>query len=164
MSRTSSLPSSFRPTRPRNTFVSILRLNVLAKLKLGYCELDLIKKEIYPTDPDYEHNLRHHVLFSDAIRLEVFKRAIEQFERLARTHTHIVVDEPLHKERLRVLRNPLGMYWSLKAAFETFHNVDVTFENNGPLAESVATLTDLVKDKLAAFDARLVDKSRKISD
>ncbi|MEK7158392.1 MAG: AAA family ATPase [Patescibacteria group bacterium] len=66
-----------------------------------YYDVDLIKKEIYPTDPDYEYNLQNSIPFSDETRVKVFNRVVKDFAELAKEHEHLIVDETLHKKFLR---------------------------------------------------------------
>jgi gluconate kinase len=68
---------------------------------LYYYDIDQVKKEIYPTDPNYEFNLKYSIPFSDETRARVFHRVVEDFPNLLQKHEHIVVDEVLHKESLR---------------------------------------------------------------
>jgi gluconate kinase len=158
------------------------------KLDIYYYDVDLIKKEVYPTDPQYEYNLKNNIPFSDETRIKTFNRVVQDFAELSKTHQHIIVDETLHKKVLRqilfdgakkyfvkyiivwikadeekikqrltstqreghILKDAFGMYLSLKKQFEDFDNVDIVFENNAPLAQSVDALASLVKEKIHA--------------
>ena len=71
------------------------------KLGIVHYDIDEAKKEIYPQDPDYEHNLKNSIPFSDETRVKTFERAVEEFEKLSSNNKHIVADETLHKEKLR---------------------------------------------------------------
>lgn len=68
-----------------------------------YYDIDEIKKEVYPNDPDFERNLAEGIMFSDQTRQLVFERVIADLERLVQEHPHIVVDETLHKKNMRHL-------------------------------------------------------------
>ena len=68
---------------------------------IPYYDVDEIKKVVYRQDPDYERNLSEGIPFSDEIRLEVFRRVFQDLETLMQDHTHIVVDETLHKREIR---------------------------------------------------------------
>jgi predicted kinase len=70
-------------------------------LSIRHYEIDPIKDEIYPSDPDYSYNLEHKIPFSNETRRRVFERAVADFAILSRDHTHMVVDEVLHKRDLR---------------------------------------------------------------
>ncbi|MCW1929699.1 MAG: ATP-binding protein [Candidatus Kerfeldbacteria bacterium] len=71
------------------------------KLGIYYYDVDLVKKEVYPTDPNYEYNLKNNIPFSDETRVKTFHRVVEDFAKLAKKHKHIIVDETLHKKLLR---------------------------------------------------------------
>ena len=71
------------------------------KIGIYYYDVDLVKKEVYPTDPNYEYNLKNNIPFSDETRMKTFNRVVEDFARLAQEHKHIIVDETLHKQSLR---------------------------------------------------------------
>jgi len=71
------------------------------KLGFYYYDVDLVKKEVYPTDPNYEYNLKNNIPFSDETRIKTFNRVVDDFAKLAKEHKHIVVDETLHKKSLR---------------------------------------------------------------
>lgn len=156
------------------------------KLGIYYYDVDLVKKEVYPADPNYEYNLKNNIPFSDETRVKTFNRVVEDFAKLAKEHKHIIVDETLHKKSLRqilfngaekyfekyiivwvkcneitikdrlannlreghILKDPFGMYFSLKKQFENFEKVDIIFENDAPLAESAEHLVKLVQAKL----------------
>ncbi len=71
------------------------------KLGIPYCDVDKFKKEVYPTDPNYEYNLKNNIPFSDATRTKTFNRVVEEFDELSKNNKYIVVDETLHKKSLR---------------------------------------------------------------
>jgi gluconate kinase len=71
------------------------------KLNIPYLDVDKVKKEVYPTDPNYEYNLKNNIPFSDEIRIKTFNRVVEEIAKLSKTHSYIVVDETLHKKALR---------------------------------------------------------------
>ncbi len=71
------------------------------RLGYYYYDVDRVKKEIYPTDPQYEYNLKNNIPFSDEIRAKVFAKVVHDFAELSRKYTHVVVDETLHKKALR---------------------------------------------------------------
>lgn len=71
------------------------------KLSLPYVDVDEIKKEVYPTDPAYEYNLKHNIPFSDETRKKVFKRVVDVMAGLAQEHDLIIIDETLHKKAMR---------------------------------------------------------------
>lgn len=165
---------------------SSLAKGLATKLGIYYYDVDRIKKEIYPTDPQYDHNLKNNIPFSDETRTKTFNRVVQDFAELSKTHQHIIVDETLHKKQLRdillkgaqqyfgaylivwvkadekkikerltsapreghLLKDAFGMYLSLKKQFEEFNNIDIVFENNTPLAQSVDSLAMLVQEKL----------------
>lgn len=156
------------------------------KLGIFHYDVDEIKKLIYPTDPDYESNLKNSIPFSEETRAKVFNRVVEDFPQLAKEHKHIIVEEVLNRKNLRqilfdgadkyfggyiivwvksdeaiikrrlesnqreghILKNPFGMYLSLKQQYQDFDNADIVFENNGTLEEAANQLTELVKHQL----------------
>ena len=71
------------------------------KLDFYYYDIDEIKKVVYQEDPDFEHNMLLGIPFKDETRGQVFDRVVKDFSRLQKTHDHIVVDETLHKRKLR---------------------------------------------------------------
>jgi len=66
-----------------------------------YYEIDKVKNVIYPQDPDFQHNLTHGLPFKDETRLKVYEKVVTDFADLAQRYTHLVVDETLHKQKLR---------------------------------------------------------------
>ena len=74
----------------------------LAKnLGLHYYDVDIHKKSIYAADPDYQRNMEKGIPFCEATRFKVFAKVVSDFAKLSDKHTHIIVDETLHKEQLR---------------------------------------------------------------
>lgn len=71
------------------------------KLAIPYCDVDKVKKEVYPTDPNFEYNLKNNIPFSDETRARTFNRVVEEFAKLSKDNQYIVVDETLHKKALR---------------------------------------------------------------
>jgi gluconate kinase len=71
------------------------------KLGVYYYDVDLVKKTVYPTDPNYEYNLKNNIPFSDETRIKTFNRVVEDFAKLSKEHKNIIVDETLHKKSLR---------------------------------------------------------------
>ncbi len=156
------------------------------KLGIYYYDVDLVKKMVYPTDPNYEYNLTNNIPFSDETRRKTFNQVVSDFARLSKEHNNIIVDETLHKKTLRqilfdgaekyfgkyiivlvkadesivkdrltkdqreghLLKDSFGMYLSLKKQFEDFENVDIVFENNTSVTESIEKLAKLVQEKL----------------
>jgi gluconate kinase len=70
-------------------------------LGFPYLDVDMIKKEVYPTDPNFEYNLKNNIPFSDETRIRLFNRTVEEMAKLAETNDYIVVDETLHKKAMR---------------------------------------------------------------
>jgi len=70
-------------------------------LGIFYYDVDLIKKEVYPTDPNYNYNIENSIPFSNEIRIRNFELVSDDFVKLSRNHENIIVDETLHKESLR---------------------------------------------------------------
>ena len=66
-----------------------------------YYDIDEVKKAIYPQDPDFKYNLTHGIPFKDETRLKVYEKVVSDFADLAQHYTHLVVDETLHKQKLR---------------------------------------------------------------
>ncbi len=67
----------------------------------------------------------------------------------------IQVDESIVKERLEasprqghLLKNPFGMYLSIKKEFEDVEPSDIVFENNGDFNSSLLKLLEIVKAKI----------------
>jgi gluconate kinase len=71
------------------------------EFNLHYYDVDIHKKSIYTADPDYQKNMELGIPFSKATRFKVFERVVKDFVELSKSHTHIIVDETLHKEELR---------------------------------------------------------------
>ncbi len=71
------------------------------RLNVYYYDVDRVKEDIYPNDPDYRYNLDNKIPFSDKTRRKVFVRVVKDFEPLAQQHKNIIVDEILHKKVLR---------------------------------------------------------------
>lgn len=71
------------------------------KLDAYYFDIDEVKKRIYPTDPKYAYNLKNNIPFSDETRKKTFESVVLDFALLSKKHSLIVVDETLHKEKLR---------------------------------------------------------------
>ena len=63
-----------------------------------YYDVDLIKKEIYPTDPDYGIIYKNIPFRTKRVS---FNRVVKDFAKLAKEYEHLIVDETLHKEFLR---------------------------------------------------------------
>ncbi len=80
---------------------SSLARSLSTRLSILHYGIDEVKKVIYPQDPDFEHNMHHGIPFSDETRVKVFERVVEDFQELRKTHSHIIVDETLHKRKLR---------------------------------------------------------------
>lgn len=66
-----------------------------------YYDVDALKNEIFPLDPDFEKNVREGIPFSDETRQKVFDRAVADIEALCAEHECLVVDEVLHMSRFR---------------------------------------------------------------
>ncbi|MGB0958831.1 MAG: AAA family ATPase [Halocynthiibacter sp.] len=66
-----------------------------------YYDADETKRTIFEADPSYEHNLENGIPFSDETRMKVFKKVVEDLKDLRKTHSHVVVDETLHRRALR---------------------------------------------------------------
>jgi gluconate kinase len=66
-----------------------------------YYDVDEVKKMIYPQDCDFEYNMRHGIPFSKETRLKVYQKVVSDFQHLAESHRHLVVDECLHLKELR---------------------------------------------------------------
>jgi gluconate kinase len=71
------------------------------RLSFYYYDVDEVKKLIYPQDPDFVRNMKHGIPFREGTRLKVYQKAVTDFQRLAQTHKHLVVDECLHLKKLR---------------------------------------------------------------
>lgn len=71
--------------------------------KTGYLHFDIdeVKKQIFPIDPDYEKNMRLGIPFSYATKRKVFDLVVEDFARLSVVHSRLIVDETFHKRALR---------------------------------------------------------------
>ncbi len=78
-----------------------LAKGVANKLGYFYYDVDAVKKEIYPTDPNYEYNLKNNIPFSDETRIRTFEKVVKDFSDLSKKHKDIIVDETLHKKALR---------------------------------------------------------------
>jgi gluconate kinase len=66
-----------------------------------YYDVDAVKKEIYPTDSNFEYNIKNNIPFSDDTRMKVFERVILDLKSIYVLHKNIIVDETLHKKSLR---------------------------------------------------------------
>lgn len=70
-------------------------------LSLHYYDVDELKREIYSQDPDFEYNMQHGVPFCEETRMKLFRKVVGDFAELSKWHEHLVVDETLHKIKLR---------------------------------------------------------------
>lgn len=70
-------------------------------LSLQYYDVDEHKRAIYKKDPDYQHNMEHGIPFCEETRKKVFHKVVADFADLSHSHKHMVVDEALHKKKLR---------------------------------------------------------------
>lgn len=70
-------------------------------LAVHYYDVDEHKRVIYQQDPAYQHNMEHGIPFSKETRLKVFRKVVNDFSELSKTHQHLVVDETLHNKELR---------------------------------------------------------------
>lgn len=71
------------------------------KLSILHYDVDQVKKEVYPQDPDFEYCMTHGIPFREETRLKVFQKVVADFQRLSENHTHLIVEECLHLKRLR---------------------------------------------------------------
>jgi gluconate kinase len=79
---------------------------------IHYYDVDEVKKVVYPQDPDFQYNMEHGIPFKEETRLRVFEKVVSDFEHLAESHAHLVVDETLHlKKPRRVLFNAAKDYF-----------------------------------------------------
>lgn len=82
------------------------------RLGIYYYDVDFVKKEVYPTDPNYEYNLKNNIPFSDETRTKTFNRVVQDFKKLSKKYENIIVDETLHKKSLRqILFNGAEKYF-----------------------------------------------------
>jgi gluconate kinase len=70
---------------------------------LHYYDVDEVKRSVFKTDLDYEHNMQNGIPFGDEIRKKVYFKVVEDLKILSTQHECIVVDETLHKRALRRL-------------------------------------------------------------
>jgi gluconate kinase len=70
-------------------------------LSLHYYDVDELKRGIYQTDPDYQKNMEQGIPFCEETRMKVYEKAVGEFAELAQVHQHMVVDETLHRKKLR---------------------------------------------------------------
>lgn len=70
---------------------------------LHYYDVDELKREIYPQDPDFEENMRLGRPFRDETRQKLYKRVIEDLVALSAKQERIVVDETLHRRDIRAM-------------------------------------------------------------
>ena|SRR3989338_8970869 len=129
------------------------------ELNIYYYDVDLVKKVVYPTDPDYEYNLKNNIPFSDKTRTKVFNQVVRDFSKLAKKHKYIIVDETLHKKSTRqVLFNGATKYFGsyiivLIKANEK--NIKKRLEKNkriGHLLKNPFNMYLSFKNKFEAFD------------
>jgi gluconate kinase len=66
----------------------------------AYYDIDHTKMQIYPPD-DYWRKLQMGQPVSDELRLELFRRVLNDLAALAKQHSIVVTDEILHKRELR---------------------------------------------------------------
>jgi uncharacterized protein len=71
------------------------------RLNLFHFDVDEVKKRIYPTDPDYERNIREGLPFSDATKQKVLAEVSRSFPALCTKYKHILVEEVLQKNHQR---------------------------------------------------------------
>jgi len=71
------------------------------KIGAKHYDIDEIKKIIYPTDPEYETNMREGIPISDETRSRVFRRVIDDIRELSQEYDILVIDEVFHKKDLR---------------------------------------------------------------
>jgi gluconate kinase len=64
-------------------------------------DVDEAKKIIYPTDPHFKENLEKGIPIGDELREKTFRYVATRFRELSLSNQHLVVDETLHKEKLR---------------------------------------------------------------
>lgn len=70
-------------------------------LSVQYYDVDEHKRSIYRQDPDFHRNMENGIPFSEETRMKLFQQVVQDFAELSKTHQHLVVDETLHKQRLR---------------------------------------------------------------
>lgn len=80
---------------------SSIARRIAAHYSIHYYDIDEVKKVIYPEDPDSHYNLTHGIPIKDETRLKVYERVVSDFADLAQQYTHLVVEEVLHKKKLR---------------------------------------------------------------
>ena len=75
-------------------------------------EVDRLKRELYPLDPDFERNMQESIPFKDETRMTAYRRACEELKAMAASHPHVLVDEAMHKrifrETFRTAAEPFG--------------------------------------------------------
>lgn len=64
-------------------------------------DVDEVKKEIYPHEPDFEYRIREGIPFPEETRLKVYQKVVADIQHLAKSHRHLIVEECLHLKRLR---------------------------------------------------------------
>lgn len=129
------------------------------KLNIYYYDVDSVKKEIYPTDPDYEYNLKNHIPFSDETRTKTFHKVVENFYKLAKKHQHIIVDETLHRKILRQIlfdgaKKTFGRYmiiW-IKANEETIEDRLTKNQREGHILKDPFAMYLVFKNQFEDFE------------
>ena len=80
---------------------STIARQIAAEFECHYYDADETKRRFFRDDPDFERNLAQGIPFSDETRIKVFEQVIRDLETLRESHTHVVVDETLHRRDLR---------------------------------------------------------------
>jgi len=80
---------------------STIARKIAAEFDCHYYDADETKRRFFREDPDYERNLAEGIPFSDETRIRVFNQVIADLETLSQSHSHVVVDETLHRRNLR---------------------------------------------------------------
>lgn len=71
------------------------------KYALLYYDVDEIKKTVFRDDPNYDHNMKNGIPFCDATRTKLYDKVVKELRNLSTDHPSIVVDETLHKRKMR---------------------------------------------------------------
>lgn len=125
-----------------------------AHCSLHYYDVDEVKKSIFKTDPNYEHNMQNGIPFGDEIRKTVYSRVVDDLKALSTKHECIVVDETLHKRALRGL-----LFEAAEKFFEGYFVIWVQADEDVIIQRltSRARENHILKDPMAMHNSMLAE-------
>ena len=125
-----------------------------AYFSLHYYDVDEVKKSVFKTDPNYEHNMQNGIPFGDEIRKTVYSKVVEDLKTLSTQHECIVVDETLHKRALRRL-----LFEAAEEFFEGYFVIWVQADEDVIVKRltSRARENHILKDPMAMHNSMLAE-------